>query len=101
MPLCDLFEYETTDVKGSLAGKTVDYEDHDIATVLYRKDPTPEVNGNCLNSSVMFPGGNTYAIRKVIRRKRYSDGNAVGIMNDSLVIDTSKYCAEFDYGEAG
>ena len=96
-----MYEDDTTDAEGGLEYNSEDNEIHAMASGLDRQVPTPEVNGNFLNSSVMFPGGNTYAIRKVIRRKRYSDGNAVGIMNDSLVIDTSKYCAEFDYGEAG
>ena len=87
MPLCNLFEYETTDVKGSLAGKTVDYEDHDIATVLYRKVPTPEVNDNYLNASVMFPRVNSYARGKAIVRKIDVDGNAIGRTNENPILD--------------
>ena len=57
------------------------------------------MNDNYVNSSVMLPRGNTYARGKVIGRKRDGSGNAVGIINDNPILETRKYCVEFNEGE--
>ena len=59
-----------------------------MATGLDHEVPTPEVNGNCVNALVMFPGGNSYDRGEVIRQKRDADGNAVGITNKNPILDT-------------
>ena len=68
-------------------------------TGLDRQVPTPEVNGNYVNSSVMLSRGNTYARGKAIGRKRYADGNSVGSINNNSILDTRIYCLDFDGGE--
>ena len=68
-----------------------------MATGLDREVPTPEVNENYVNASVMLPRGKKYARGKVIGRKRDADGNAVGRTNDNPILDTRKYHVEFDY----
>ena len=65
-------------------------------TGLDRQVPTPEVNDNYVSSSVMLPRGNTSARGKVIGRKIYASGNAVGRRNKYPIIDTHKYRVEFD-----
>ena len=69
-----------------------------MAIGLYREVPTLEVNENYVNSSVMFPRGNSYARGKVIGRKRDADGNAVGRTNYNPILDTREYFVEFDDG---
>ena len=70
-------EEDTMDVEGSLAGKTEDDDDPVMYTGLDHKVPTPEVNDNYVNTSVMFPRRNSYAKGEVIGRKRDADGNSV------------------------
>ena len=70
-----------------------------MATGLDCQVPTPEVNGNYMNSSVMLPRGNTYARRKVIRQKRYSNENSVRRMKNKPILNTWEYRIEFDDGE--
>ena len=62
-----------------------------IATELNHQFPTPEVNYNYVNSSLMLPIGNNYTRGKDIRQKRYADGNSIGRMNDKHILDTRKY----------
>ena len=87
------------DEEGGLAGNTEDNEDPFIATGLNREYPTPEVNENDVNTSVMFLRGDIYARGKVIRRKRDADKNAVVRTNNNPILDRRKYCVEFDDGE--
>ena len=70
-----------------------------MATGLDREVPTTEVNGNYLNASVMFPGGNRYAREKVIERKRDADGNAVIRTNNNPILYTREHRVDFDDGE--
>ena len=49
-----------------------------------------------MNALVILPRRNSYAIGKVIIRKRDADGNAVGMSNDKPILDTRKYIVEFD-----
>ena len=97
-PLYEMYEEDTTDVEGIFARKTEDYEDHDMATVLDREVPTPEVNENYVNTSVMLPRGNSYARGKFIGQKRDADGNYVGRENDNPILDTREYRVVFDDG---
>ena len=60
---------------------------------------TPEANDIAVNALVILPRRNSYARGKVIRRKRDTDGNAVGRENDNPIIDTREYCVEFNDGE--
>ena len=64
-------------------------EDPDMATLLDRELPTPEVNDNYVKASVMFPRGNVYARGNFIGRKRDADGNAVGNTNDNPILEIS------------
>ena len=50
--------------------------------------PKPKANDNYVNASVMLPRGNSYAIGKVVGRKRDTDGNAVGRTNGNPILDT-------------
>ena len=59
-----------------------------MSTGLDREVPTNEENDNDVNTSVIFPIGNSYARGKVIGQKRYADGNAVGRTNDNHILDT-------------
>ena len=89
----------TTDVKGGLADKS---EEDDITfkdNGLDRQVPTPELNNNYVNSSVMLSKGNDYSIGKAIKRKRNADGNAIGRMNNNLILDTREYPVDFDDGK--
>ena len=95
----EMYEDDTTDAEGGLAGNTEDDEEPVIATALYRKVHIIEVDENYVNYSVMLPRGNSYARGKVIRRKRYADGNAVGRTNNNPILDTHKYRVKFDDGE--
>ena len=87
-PLYEMYEDYTTDLKGGLAGNTKDDEDPAMDTLLDREVPTPELNENYVNNSVMLPRGNIYARGKVIGRKRYADGNSVGRKNDNPIFET-------------
>ena len=69
-----------------------------MATRLYREVPTPKVNNNYVTALVMLTIGDTYDRGKVIRGKRYSDGNSVGRRNDNSILDTHEYRVEFDDG---
>ena len=55
--------------EGGLVEKSEDDEIPVMSTGLDHQVPMTEVNNNYVNSSVMFPRGNTYTIGKVIRRK--------------------------------
>ena len=66
---------------------------------LDRQVPTPELNNNYVNSSVMLSKGNDYSIGKAIKRKRNSDGNAIGRINNNLILDTREYPVDFDDGK--
>ena len=68
-------------------------------TGLDHQVPTPEVNENYVNCSVMLPRGYTYSRWKVIGWKRYASGNGVVSINNNSILFTRKYCAEFDDGE--
>ena len=98
-PLYEMYEENSTDLEGVLAGNTKDDEDPDMATVLDREVTTPELNENYVNTSVILPRGNSYSRGKVTGWKRYADGNAIGRTNDNLILDTREYHVEFDDGE--
>ena len=66
---------------------------------LYHGVSTPEVNNNYLNDSFMLLIGNTYARGKLFRCKRDADGNDIGRMNDSPVLDTHEYPVKFGDGK--
>ena len=87
-PLYPMYEDDNTYVEGGLSVNTGDEEDPDMATGLDHEVPTPKENDNHVNTSVMFPRGNSYAY-----------GNAVGRSNDNPIIDTREYSVEFDDGE--
>ena len=70
-----------------------------MATGLYHEVPTPKVNEKCVNDSVMFPRGNSYARGKTIVWKRDADGNSVGRKNENSILHTREYHVEFDDGE--
>ena len=91
-----MYEDETADVEGGIAGITEDEEDPAMATGLDREVSTPEANEKYVNASVMFPIGKSYTRGKVIRRKRYADGNAVYSKNENPILHTREYCVEFD-----
>ena len=99
MPLYEMYEDDTTNAEGGLAVKTENDEDLVISNELDREVPSPEVNDNYVNSSVMLPRGNSYDIWKVIEQKRDADENTVGKENDNPILDTQKYRVEFDDGE--
>ena len=98
-PLYEMYEDDTTDVSGGLAGNTEDYDDPDMATGLDCEVPTPEVNENYVNASVMLPRGKSYVREKFTGQKKDADGNAVGRTNDTPIIYTREYHVEFDDGE--
>ena len=98
-PLYEMYENDTTDAEGGLAGKTEDDEDPVMATGSGREVPTLEFNDNDVNSSAMLPRGNIYARGKIIGRKRYADGNASGRENYNPIVDTREYRVEFTDGE--
>ena len=50
-----MYDEDTTDVDGGLAVKTEEDEDPNIDTGLDCEFPTPEVNDNNVNTSVMLP----------------------------------------------
>ena len=83
-----MYEDDTMDAEGGLAGNTEDDEDPVMSTGLDCEVPTPEANDKYLNDQVMFPRGNRYARGKVIGRKRDADGNAVRRKNDNPILDT-------------
>ena len=89
-------EDDTTDVEGGLANKSEDDEIPVMDTGLDHHVPKPEVNNNYVKSSVIFTGGNTYTRGNVIGRNRDSNGNSIGRMNYNPILDTQKYCVEFD-----
>ena len=86
----------TMDEEGGLEDKSEDTDIPVMATGLYHQVQITEVNENYVNYSVMLPRGNTYARGKVIGRKIYASGNAVGRRNKYPIIDTHKYRVEFD-----
>ena len=88
----DMYEDDITDEEGGLSEKSYGYKIPMVDTGLYRQVPTPELNGNYLNFSVMFPVGGTYSIGKVIGQKIGSSVNAVGMMNDNPILDMHEYC---------
>ena len=97
--LYDMYEDYTADAEGCLEDKSEDYEITVVANGLDRQVSTPEVNDNYVNSSVMFPKGDTYARGKVIGRKRDAIRNAVGRRNEKTILDMREYSAEFDDGD--
>ena len=94
-----MYEEDTTDVEGVLAGNTEEDEDHSMDTGLYSKVPTSESNDTHLNASVMLPRGNSYVRGEVIGQKIDADGNDVGRENDNPILDTREYRIGFDDGE--
>ena len=92
-------EEDITDVEGVLSGKNKEDETPIVPTVLDREVPTPKVNDNYVNASVMLPRGNIYARGKFIGQKIDADGNSIGRRNDNTILDTRKYRFEFDDGE--
>ena len=96
IPLCGMYEDDTTYVEGGFECNTEYDEDPTMATELDHKFPTPEENDNYVNASVMFPRGNSYARKEVIGRKIDADGNAGGRSNDNPIIDTREDSVEFD-----
>ena len=70
-----------------------------MATGLYFKVSTPEVNKNYVNASVMLLRGNTYSRRRVIGRKIYAGENSIGSTNYNPILDTHKYRVGFDDGD--
>ena len=74
--LYEIYEENKTEAEVGLAGKTKGDEYPVMATGLYRKVPTPEVDDDYVNDSVMLPIGNSYAIGKVTGEKIDADGNA-------------------------
>ena len=95
----EMYEGNNTYVEGGLTGNTEDYEGPAMATGLGREVPTPELNDNYVNKSVMLPKENSYARGKIIGQKRDADGNYVGRINDNPILDTREYRVEFDGGE--
>ena len=95
----EMYEGNTTYVEGGLTGNTEYDEGPDMATGLDREVPTPKVNDNYVNASVMFAKGNNYSRGKVIVQERYAGGNSVGRINDNPILDTREYCVDFDDGE--
>ena len=95
-PLYEMYEDDKTDAKGSMAGNTEDDEETVMSTGLDRDIPTPEVNEKYVDTSVMLPIGNIYAIGKFIAQKRDAYWNSVGRINNNPILDTRKYCVEFD-----
>ena len=87
-PLYEMYEDNTTDVGGGLAGNTKYDEDPAMTTGLHLEVPTPEVNDNNVNVSVILPRVTSYAGGQVIRRKIYVYGNAVGRTNDYPILNT-------------
>ena len=83
-----MYKYNTMDAEGGLSGNTEENEDPVIATGLDRKVPTPCVNYNYLNISVMLSRGNSYARGKVVAQKIDVYGNAVESTNNNPIIDT-------------
>ena len=57
------------------------------------------MNNNYVNDSAMLPRGDTYSRGRVTGRKIDVDGNVVGRRKDNPILDTRKYCVEFDDGE--
>ena len=94
-----MYEDNTTVADCGFTSNAEDDENPVMATGVEREVPMPEVNYNYVNASVMLTRWNSYAIKKVIGRKRDSDGNAVGRMNDKPILDTHEYRVEFDDGE--
>ena len=94
-----MYEDNDTHAECGLTSNAEDDENPVMATGVERKVPTPEVNYNYVNASVVLTRGNSYAIKKVIGRKRDSDGDAVGRMNYKPILDTHEYRVEFDDGE--
>ena len=88
MPFYDLYEGDTTYVKGGLEGNTEYGEDPDMDTGLDCHVPTSEVNDNYVNASGMSPRRKGFDIGKFIRRKVDAYGNAVGKKNDNPILDT-------------
>ena len=86
----------TMDAEGGLEGKSEDTDIPVMATGLYHQVQITEVNENYVNYSVMLPRGNTYARRKVIRQKRYSNENSVRRMKNKPILNTWEYRIEFD-----
>ena len=95
-PLYDICEDDTTDVEGGFSGKTKYDEDPDMATLLDRELPTPEVNDNYVKYSVMLPRGDSYARGKFIGQKRDADRNVIGRENYNPILNTREYCVDFD-----
>ena len=54
-PLYEIYQDDTTNAEGGFAGKTKDDEYTTMAARLDSKVPTPELNDNNLNSSVILP----------------------------------------------
>ena len=84
----EMYEGNTTYVEGGLTGNTEYDEGPAMDTGLEREVPTPKVNDNYVNASVIFPRVNSYDRGKVIGCNRDSDGNTVGRTNDNPILDT-------------
>ena len=92
----DILGWNKSDAEGGLAFNN-EYNDIPVmATVLDREFPMPEVTDNYMNASVLFSRGDAYVRGKVIGQKRYSYGNDIGRSNNNPIIDTYKYCVDFD-----
>ena len=64
-PIYDMYEDNTTDTEGGLAGNN-EYNENPITyTGLDYELPAPEANANYINTSVMLLRGRNYAIGKV------------------------------------
>jgi hypothetical protein len=62
-------------------------------------EPTPETGDNYVGVDILLPQGDSLARGRVVSRKRDADGNPIGHANDNAILDTRRYCVEFDDGE--
>ena len=94
----EMYEDDTTEVEGGFVDKSEENEIPLMATILERQVSTPEVNYIYVNSSAVFPRGNTYSREKVIGQKIDASGNIFGRSNDNPVLYMCEYRVKFYYG---
>ena len=54
------------------------------------------MGNNYIGAKIMTPRGGVLSRGRVIRQKRDSDGNPVGLSHTNPVLDTGSYIVEFD-----
>jgi hypothetical protein len=74
-------------------------DDHDLDPAHADLEVTPEMGDNYLNAVISVLQGGTLAKGRITSQKRDKDGNPIGLVNASPILDTREYMFTFNNGD--